>query len=189
MSDTTNCPFCGEKIHSEAQKCIYCKEWLYEKPKEDCAKPFLKTILFCFFLGAFGVHRFYTGYIGIGIFQLLTSGGFSIWAIIDFWSMIRGNYRDINGNLLIKDPAKQTNIAGALSLVFAVLFAAFVMFYLSSPSNINPSEAGHQFLAFASIPIFLGLISIVGDSGKKMGILSIVSSFAFLILWIMRSFY
>jgi len=33
--------------------------------------------------GAIGVHRFYLGYIGIGIIQILTLGGCGIWYLID----------------------------------------------------------------------------------------------------------
>ncbi|GAA2143887.1 hypothetical protein GCM10009760_30760 [Kitasatospora kazusensis] len=35
------------------------------------------------FLGGFGVGRFYTGHIGMGIAQLVTCGGMGFWALID----------------------------------------------------------------------------------------------------------
>lgn len=35
------------------------------------------------FLGGFGVGRFYTGHVGMGIAQLLTCGGLGFWALID----------------------------------------------------------------------------------------------------------
>ncbi|WP_326807867.1 NINE protein [Streptomyces sp. NBC_01186] len=35
------------------------------------------------FLGQLGIGRFYTGHIGMGIAQLLTCGGFWIWALVD----------------------------------------------------------------------------------------------------------
>jgi hypothetical protein len=34
-------------------------------------------------VGTLGIHRFYLGYIGIGIAQLLTLGGCGIWTLID----------------------------------------------------------------------------------------------------------
>ncbi|XVE19985.1 TM2 domain-containing protein [Moraxella sp. ZY200743] len=35
-------------------------------------------------MGGFSVHRFYVGKIGTGILQLITFGGFGIWALIDY---------------------------------------------------------------------------------------------------------
>ena len=66
-------------------------------------KGFVAAILLCFFLGAFGVHRFYAGKIGTGILMLITFGGFGIWVLIDFILIVTGSFRDGNG-LLIKPP-------------------------------------------------------------------------------------
>ena len=46
------------------------------------------ALLLCFFLGIFGIHRFYLGYPLIGLFQLFTAGGFVIWAFIDFFLIL-----------------------------------------------------------------------------------------------------
>jgi thiol:disulfide interchange protein len=47
--------------------------------------------LLCFFLGYFGIHRFYLGYTTIGILQLLTGGGCGIWALIDLIRILTGD--------------------------------------------------------------------------------------------------
>jgi TM2 domain-containing membrane protein YozV len=65
---------------------------------EESTKNILPAFLLCFFLGIFGAHRFYVGKMGTGILQLLTLGGFGIWALIDFIMIIVGSFRDAEGN-------------------------------------------------------------------------------------------
>jgi len=63
-------------------------------------KGFVPTILLCFFFGVLGVHRFYVGKVGTGILQLLTLGGFGIWALVDFIMIIVGSFTDKQGKFI-----------------------------------------------------------------------------------------
>ena len=63
-------------------------------------RSFLATDLLCAFFGVFGLHRFYTGYIGLGILQLLSLGGLLIWYFIDFFMISIGKYKDADGQEL-----------------------------------------------------------------------------------------
>ncbi|WP_299180332.1 TM2 domain-containing protein [uncultured Neptuniibacter sp.] len=63
-------------------------------------KGFVPTLLLCFFLGAFGVHRFYVGKIGTGILMLLTLGGLGIWALVDFIIIAVGSFKDKDGRII-----------------------------------------------------------------------------------------
>ena len=57
--------------------------------------------LVCFFLGGFGVHRFYLGYTTIGIIQIVACcGAFGIWTLIDFILILSGNLKDSEGREL-----------------------------------------------------------------------------------------
>ncbi len=57
-------------------------------------KNYIVTVLLCFFLGNFGVHRFYVGKIFTGILMLLTLGGLGIWFVIDFIFIVCGQFKD-----------------------------------------------------------------------------------------------
>lgn len=61
-------------------------------------KSYGTTLLLCFFGGALGLHRIYTGYTVIGILQLLTGGGWGIWTLVDMISLWLNKFKDANSN-------------------------------------------------------------------------------------------
>ncbi|MEZ4845456.1 MAG: TM2 domain-containing protein [Bdellovibrionota bacterium] len=67
---------------------------------EKSDRSFWATALFAFFLGYFGVHRFYVGKIGTGVLMILTLGGFGIWYTIDLILIACNLFKDKNGRLI-----------------------------------------------------------------------------------------
>lgn len=63
-------------------------------------KSWLVTGLLCFFLGYFGVHRFYAGRVFSGVIMLLTAGTCGIWQLIDFIIILCGRFEDGDGYLI-----------------------------------------------------------------------------------------
>ena len=53
--------------------------------------------MLAYFLGSFGIHRFYLGQTGLGILMLLTLGGLGIRALIDFVRAVAGVMKDKDG--------------------------------------------------------------------------------------------
>ena len=98
---TKTCPFCGEAIPVNTQKCKHCGEWLVER----YGKSWVKTMLLCWFLGGLGVHNFYNNKSGIAIAQIFTFFGFfGIWPLIDFIMILCDGYTDADGLKLSKKP-------------------------------------------------------------------------------------
>ena len=87
------CRGCGAEIHETAPVCPRCGA-----PNSASQKRILPAALLCFFFGLFGFHRFYVGKIGTGILQLLTGGGFVIWAVYDLILIVMGAFTDKQGN-------------------------------------------------------------------------------------------
>jgi hypothetical protein len=99
------CTECGELINIKAELCPKCgvRQPLTPANVADSAAKnnrWITCLLLCWFLGIFGVHRFYTGHIGLGILQLLTFGACGIWTFIDFIIIATGNFKDAQGNLI-----------------------------------------------------------------------------------------
>ena len=84
------------------------------------------ALLLCFFFGALGIHRIYTGYILLGILQLLTGGGFGIWSLVDLISLWLDKFKDSNGNSL----SEYDETCVALTVILAVIVPIALVIYL-----------------------------------------------------------
>lgn len=96
----TFCTTCGEKIAKVAQACPKCGAPNVMATLGASNKSFAAALLLCFFLGTFGIHRFYVGKVGTGILMLLTLGGLGIWTLIDFILIAVGSFKDSEGRRL-----------------------------------------------------------------------------------------
>lgn len=92
------CHSCGDVIESGALVCPRCgvpQPAVTAIPESD--RRILPAFLLCFFLGVFGVHRFYAGKILTGLLELVTFGGFGIWWLVDMILIITGSFKDGDG--------------------------------------------------------------------------------------------
>ena len=96
---TMYCFACGSVIDARAELCPTCG---VRQPRTlavgESPKRIVPTALLAFFVGVFGVHRFYVGKIGTGLLQLVTLGGLGIWALIDLIFIVIGEFTDRDGN-------------------------------------------------------------------------------------------
>ena len=91
--DMVFCRACGKEIHNSATTCPNCGA-----PQSNTDRKILPALILCFFFGWVGAHRFYVGKIWTGILQLITLGGFGVWALIDFILIVLGAFTDKQGN-------------------------------------------------------------------------------------------
>lgn len=107
---TKFCKFCGARIPMDAVVCTACGRQVEELRQAQQpiiinnsnnnvnnnvnqniggypaghAKSKWTALLLCFFLGVFGVHKFYENKVGMGILYLFTAGLFGIGVLVDF---------------------------------------------------------------------------------------------------------
>lgn len=88
------CPQCGTPVAPFAFACTRCGAAL-PKATFPGQKSKLAAGLLGIFLGGFGVHRFYLGYVGIGIAQIavtiVTCGIGAIWGFIEGILILTGS--------------------------------------------------------------------------------------------------
>ena len=102
------CSNCGAELNDHAVVCIKCGCAVNQPKPAVCyngsCKDWLVTLLLCFFVGCFGIHRFYVGKTGTAIVQLITCGGCGIWTLIDFIVICMGNFTDAEGKFIKNRP-------------------------------------------------------------------------------------
>lgn len=104
-----HCPQCGVFLEfTDAPVCSHCGYDLKHKKRIEESKPRSRTIaaLLQVFLAWFGAGRFYLGYYGIALLQILVSiltlGLGGLWPIIDGFMILKGKVKtDYDGNELV----------------------------------------------------------------------------------------
>ena len=68
-----------------------------EIPGVFSSRDWLTAVLLSFFVGYFGIDRFYLGYTALGVLKLITLGLCGIWALIDLILIALNNVPDADG--------------------------------------------------------------------------------------------
>lgn len=100
-------------------------------------KPWLPTFLLCWFLGAFGGHRFYVGKTGSALGMLFTLGGCGIWTLIDWITLLNQKFTDNNGVRLMKKPGDNKIVWIMVSIVAALTIAYFVVWAIIGAAMVG----------------------------------------------------
>ena len=114
------CPNCGTSLEQGVKFCANCGKPIQEPTQQQpmqqqqqvvvVQQPMQQqqpsphsrgvALILCIFLGYLGLHRFYVGNVGMGLVYLFTLGIFGFGPFIDFFTILFGSFRDIQGSLL-----------------------------------------------------------------------------------------
>lgn len=117
-------------------------------------KSWSTALLLCYFLGAWGAHRFYTGKTGTAILQFLTLGGLGIWVAVDLIMIITGSFTDKNGQGLAASayPHLMHNPRGKLVAITLLLCNPFGL------HRFYTGKTGTAIVQLLSCFLFIGFI-------------------------------
>lgn len=106
-SEEKFCENCGAAIEARAVICPKCGvpigpyKKLLEQREHASDKSRLVALLFAWFFGMLGIHRFYVNRVGSGILWLLTFGLFGVGALVDLILIASGKFTDKEGKPLL----------------------------------------------------------------------------------------
>jgi TM2 domain-containing membrane protein YozV len=104
LAGSNMCWSCGKPTTPGAELCMNCGVRLANAANTS-EKSRLAAGLFGIFLGEFGVHRFYLGFVGLGIVQiivtLVTFGIGGLWGVIEGIVILAGGFnKDGKGRVM-----------------------------------------------------------------------------------------
>jgi hypothetical protein len=105
--ETKHCENCGASIDARAVICPKCGvpigpyKKLLETREQASERSRLVALLFAWFFGMLGIHRFYVNRVGSGILWLLTFGLFGIGVLVDIILIASGTFTDKEGKPLL----------------------------------------------------------------------------------------
>jgi hypothetical protein len=85
------------------------------------------TVLLSYFVGSFGIDRFYLGKIGTGVIKLVTLGGFGIWTMVDWILATFGSLRAQND---LRPLAGYSQYGKTMKTIFGILLLVPVLVML-----------------------------------------------------------
>lgn len=97
-----------------------------------------KTLIFAFFLGGFGVHRFIHGKIITGVLMALTFGGFGIWTLVDIILIVSGNFKNKDSNII----RASTFFSNPVNIVVFSMYAFYIFFSFIIIISITLTQSG-----------------------------------------------
>ena len=102
MSGKKFCATCGAEANEQAAVCLKCGAHLSQGQKSRIAAGLLGV-----FLGGLGIHRFYLGFVRIGIAQIIvtaiTFGAGHIWGFIEGIMILAGTINKDAAGAPLKD--------------------------------------------------------------------------------------
>jgi TM2 domain-containing membrane protein YozV len=69
-------------------------------------KDWFITMILCAAGGVWGLHRFYTGHLIMGLLELMTFGGCGLLIIYDMVLIVTGKFKDSQGRPLVRNIAQ-----------------------------------------------------------------------------------
>lgn len=141
------CPRCGIELVEGAQFCTKCGFELKKVVElREGRKDWLVAVLLSWFLGGFGIDRFYLERYISGILKLLTFGGFGIWYFVDLFLICFNKLKDAKG-FYPRGREGREWVGYAIFIISVFLVIFYLFFYIMWGFSLWESILGREYIS------------------------------------------